>query len=202
MTTWRCVRDLVEEDAPLVPSRALAVAVAVARHLEWIEEGGTDPGILDSRSIQVAADGSVRIATDAPGRGPVRVTAPGSPDPGTGGGATIGRLLVELLTGRPPLGREDAFEPVVTGALSAAACSLVARSISDAPGQWPDAATWRRALEAASGGQAPPLPPADAARARRRRAAAIAGLVLLVAATVVVLVLAPRWWAQLALSGP
>jgi hypothetical protein len=103
-------------------------------------------------------------------------------------------MLFELLTGRPPLGRDDAFEPVVRSALSPRVSGLLARSFSEAPGQWPDAATWCEALEAEAGPMAPPLPPKVANRLRRRRLLLVAGLVLLALATLVVVLLAPTWW--------
>jgi hypothetical protein len=83
---------------------------------------------------------------------------------------------------------------VVLASLSPALCSLLARSFSDSPGQWPSARTWLDALEVEAGPLAPPLPPSVTSRLRRRRILLIAGLVLLALATLVAVVLAPSWW--------
>lgn len=192
----RSLRDLVDADAPLPPGRAASVMVAVARHVERVEASGRDAGELVADEVVLHADGSVELR-----RTPVpSPTTPGVPEDGpamgTAGGAATGRLLFELLVGRPPLGREDAFEPAIVSAFEPATCSLLARSLSESPGQWPRAAEWRRALEAETRGLAPPLPPREQASIRRRRLLVALGLVVLVTATVVVLVLAPTWWAS------
>jgi hypothetical protein len=144
--------------------------------------------------VVLADDGSVEVLGGPGARLDVSDDDPEAPRPGTTAGASIGRLLFELLTGRAPLGRDDAFEPVVRAALSPAVSALLARSFSDSPGQWPDARTWRDALEAEAGPMAPPLPPAVAARLHRRRLLLMAGVALLVLATLVVVLLAPSWW--------
>lgn len=191
----RSLADVVDAEAPVPARRACSIMVAVARELELAEQGGWDRGALDASRVQLSRDGSVDVVGEQGSRlHPADAGDPDAPRPGTAAGASIGRLLFELLAGRPPLGRDDAFEPVVRSTLSRDVCGLLARSFSDAPGQWPDAATWRAALEAQVGPMAPPLPPAMASRLRRRRLLVIAGALLLVAATLVVLLLAPSWW--------
>lgn len=193
--TRRSLAEVVDAEAPVPARRACSIMVAVARELAAGEQAGWDRGSLDAARVQLARDGSVEVLGEPGAR--LHAPDPGDPEaprPGTAAGASIGRLLFELLTGRPPLGRDDAFEPVVTATLSRDVCALLARSFSDAPGQWPDAATWRDALESQVGPMAPPLPPAVVNRLRRRRLLLIAGVVLLVAATLVVLLLAPAWW--------
>jgi len=190
----RSLRDLIDAEAPVPPGRAASVAVAVARHLERIEDHGQDVGEIDPDAVVLREDGSVELhwgpATPRP------EADPDGPRLGTAGGAAIGRLLFELLIGRPPLGREDAFEPAVLAAYAPSTCSLLARSLSDAPGQWPDAAEWRAALESEAKGLAPPLPPDVVASDRRRRALVGLGVAVLAVATLVVLALAPGWWAS------
>lgn len=195
-TDRRSLQDVVDTEAPVPPARATAIAVAVARHLESLESAGLDAGSVDASRVLLAADGSVAITGVGGGRRPDADEAGGG-TLGTEGGASVGRLLFELLTGRPPLGREDAHEPAVTTALTPELCALLARSFSDAPGQWPDAHTWRCALESEIGGLAPPLTPRQAATARRRRVLVALGMAVLVTATVVILLLAPRWWDSL-----
>ena len=177
----RTLASLVLHEAPLPPRRAASVMVAVCRELERLEAAGTTVTDLDAERVELDADGSVQIL---PG---------GDPD-GVAAGAGVGRLLFELSVGRPPLGSEDAFEPHLTRSMSPGTVSLLARSASGAPGQWPTLSDWSAALGAAAGGQAPPEPPAAIAARRRRRAGITVAAVLLVAVSVVVLVLAPRWW--------
>ena len=191
----RALDELIRSEAPVPAGRATSIMVAVARELARSEAAGWDRGALETRQVLLGADGSVEVLGD-PGR-PIEVPDPTDPDaprPGTAAGASIGRLLFELLTGRPPLARDDAFEPVARRSLSPSACGLLARSFSDSPGQWPDALTWSDALESEAGPMAPPLPPKVLVAQRRRRLLLLGGLVLLAAATVIVLVLAPSWW--------
>ena len=191
----RSLADLVHAEAPVPASRTTSIMVAVSRELAAAESAGWDRGEITADRVALDADGSVEVAGPQGTRlTPLDPADPDAPRPGTAAGASIGRLLFELLTGRPPLGRADAFEPVVLASLSPSVSGLLARSFSDSPGQWPDAATWLEALEVEAGPMAPPLPPAVANRLRRRRLLLVAGLVLLAVATVLVLVLAPSWW--------
>ena len=191
----RTLAELVDTEAPVPAARATSIMVAVARELAAAEAAGWERGEVVPAQVALAGDGSVEIGGPRGSRlAPADPEDADAPRPGTAAGASIGRMLFELLTGRPPLGRDDAFEPVVLSALSPRVSGLLARSFSDAPGQWPDAVTWRDALEAEAGPMAPPLPPTVANRLRRRRLLLIAGLVLLAVATLVVLVLAPSWW--------
>lgn len=177
-------------------ARATAIATAVARHLETIEAAGFDPGRIDPTRLVVSADGSVSL-TGAGGRLlEDHERDDTGPSIGTEAGASVGRLLFELLVGRAPLGREDAFEPVLVSSLSPRVCALMARSLSDAPGQWPTSGAWRARLEEDIGGQAPPLPPAEQRRQKRHRALMIIGLVVLVGATIAILAMAPVWWSE------
>jgi hypothetical protein len=187
---WRNFRDLVDLEAPLSPSRATAVMVAVAREVERLECSGRAVGRIRAEDVYLAPDGSVSIASDvAP---PAVGGIPGAD--GSEGGASIGWLLFELLTGRRPLGVSDAVEPTIRESYRPEVCSLVLRSFSGSPGQWPDGSAWRTALESQAGGLAPPLPPRQARSDRRRRLAVVFGVVILVIATVAALLLAPRWW--------
>jgi hypothetical protein len=171
----------VHDDAPLTPRRAASVMVAVTRELEHLDPTGKSPIDLRADRIELAADGSVRI------------TGTGTPH-GVTAGAGVGRLLFELLVGRPPLGSEDAFEPHLCEALNPSTVSLLARSASPSPGQWPTVADWSAELALVAGGQAPPEPPSRATSKRRRRLALAVTLLLLASVTVLVLLLAPGWW--------
>jgi hypothetical protein len=163
--------------------------VAVAREVERSEVDGRVLPPLTTDGVVIGADGTIRFErpTDRSAEGP-----DAAPEPEAG--AAIGRLLFELLVGRPPLGRDDAFEPTLFAELGATLCALLARSFSDSPGQWPDASTWRSALEAHTRGLAPPPPPSVVRKERRRRVLIALGVALLALVTVVTLVLAPRWW--------
>jgi hypothetical protein len=194
----RTIADLVAQDAPVPPRRAGAVVLAVARVVQREEASGTSVGALDASDVAVQADGSVDLAARATTRStsPLWSTdtiVPTSGDPGPAG-AAIGRLLFELLIGRPPLGREDAFEPAITVALAPEACALLARSCSEAEGQWPSVDEWVRTLEALAGGQAAPLPPSVVAQHRLRRALVTVGVVVLAACSVGAVLMAPTWW--------
>ncbi len=172
---------MVRDEAPLAPRRAASVLVAVCRELELLTSSGTAVTDLSAGRIELAGDGSARIE-------------PGAARTGVAAGAGVGRLLFELLVGRPPLGAEDAFEPHLTSTLPASTVALLARSCSDAPGQWPSVADWSAELARVAGGQAPAEPPQRTAARRRRRTAVVLAVVALVVLSVVVVALAPRWW--------
>lgn len=177
----RTLASLVHDDAPLAPRRAASVMVAVCRELERADAAGHPCTDVTAAAVRLAPDGSVRIGRS------------GSAD-GVSAGASVGRLLFELLVGRPPLGTEDAFEPHLQASLAPPVVAMVARSCAGSPGQWPSVAEWSVQLGALAGGQAPPLPPRRVMAIRRRRVAIAVALALLLAVSVVVVVLAPRWW--------
>lgn len=187
----RTLAEVVRAEAPVSARRAASIMVAVARAVERAETGGREVAPPTAATVVIAADGTVRL-DDPEIAGPRAGTGPTVT--GSETGAAIGRLLFELLVGRPPLGRDDAFEPTLLAELGTTVSSLLARSFSDSPGQWPDVATWRAALEAYAGGSAPPLPPAVVRKERLRRVGVALGVVVLALVTVVTLVLAPRWW--------
>lgn len=183
----RRLSELILTEAPLPAPRALALMVAVSRQVLSTAPAAT-PHRLTATEVRLHADGSVTFDPEP------------APDPTESAqqddeiGAAIGRLLFELMVGRAPLDRSEAFEPVIRAALPASVCSLLARSFSDAPGQWPTLDEWAVELEAAAGGQAPPIPAPERRALRRRSVLLVAALVALIAATVLVLVLAPGWW--------
>ena len=133
------------------------------------------------------ADGSVDVELTS------AVAADGS-DTVDGAGAAIGRLFFELLVGRAPLDRSDAFEPSLTAALGPSVCALIARSCSDFEGQWPSINEWSAALLDLAGGQATPPTAAERASALRRRILVGIGIALLVAISILVVLWAPGWW--------
>jgi hypothetical protein len=174
--------------------RAGAVMLAVALAMQRAEASGAPVGAVSAEDVTVHADGSVDLAPTTTPSAAIRA-GEAAPDAAPGpAGAAIGRLLFELLVGRAPLGREDAFEPAITDALPPEACALMARSCSDAIGQWPDVDDWVRSLEGVAGGQAAPLPPSVVAVNRTRRALLVAGVVALAAASVGSVLMAPTWW--------
>jgi hypothetical protein len=191
----RSLASLVADEAPVPVRRAVAVMLAVALAAQRAQASGTAVGAVSSEDVTVHADGSVDLATtETSSSAPMwssEAVASAAPGPG---GAAIGRLLFELLVGRAPLGREDAFEPAITEALPAEACALMARSCSDAVAQWPSVDDWVRSLEGVAGGQAAPLPPAVVSRDRTRRALLAAGVVALAAASIGSVLMAPTWW--------
>lgn len=178
----RSLASLVHDEAPLGARRAAAVLVPVARELARPRAPGDVPHTdVSSSRVLLGEDGSVRID----GRG--------APD-GVSAGAGVGRLLFELLVGRPPLSADDAAEPHLQASLAPSTVALLLRSCTDAPGQWPSVEDWQHELARIAGPMSPPLPP-DQVVAHRRRARWIAvALVALVLISVAVLVLAPRWW--------
>lgn len=193
----RSLASLVEDESPVPVRRAGAVVLAIALAVQRSFAGGTAVGALGAADVSVHADGSVDLAPSPVGSPDAprwsSETTPGSDAPGPAG-ASIGRLLFELLIGRAPLGREDAFEPAITDALAPEACALMARSCSDAAGQWPSVDEWIGPLEELAGGQAAPLPPSVVARHRTRRAVLAAGVVVLAAASIGSVLMAPTWW--------
>ncbi len=150
---------------------------------------------LDADRIELDEFGAIHMAVDpSEAERPAR-SAPSGWEPDQLG-ADIGRLFFMLLLGRPPRGREDAFEPHLRSELSVELVSLVARSCSAAPGQWPDAAEWRTPLERFAGAASPGPPPHRLRAQRRRRLVVAVAMAALIAVTLVVLLLTPRWWDQ------
>jgi hypothetical protein len=158
------------------------VLVPVARELARPPAQGDSPHTdVSSSRVLLGEDGSVHID----GRG--------APD-GVSAGAGVGRLLFELLVGRPPLSADDAAEPHLQASLGPSTVALLLRSCTDAPGQWPSVEDWQHELALVAGAMSPPPPP-DQVAAHRRRARWIAvALVVLVLISTAVVVLAPRWW--------
>ena len=190
----RTLADLVRAEAPVATRRAAAVLLTVARSLER-RPGTVGPsGVLPAGDVVLHGDGTValppvvRLPADDPSVSSAAAT------PSTAAGSAVGRLLFELLVGRPPLGREDALEPAPRSALAPPDVALLARSCSDAEGQWPELAEWTHTLAALAGGQATDPTPAELSAALRRRVLLTLGLALLVVATLVVVLLAPGWW--------
>lgn len=192
----RTLADLIAHDAPVPVRRAGAVMLAVARAVQRAATGALI-GDLGAHQVTVHADGSVDLDPAAmKARSPAwaaaaDVAAGDGPGPS---GAAMGRLLFELLVGRAPLGREDAFEPAITEALAPEVCALLSRSFGDAEGQWPAVDEWVVALERIAGGQAAPLPPAVIARDRSRRTLLALALSLLAAISLGAVLMAPTWW--------
>ncbi|MHB1138367.1 MAG: hypothetical protein ACYC2O_05370 [Microthrixaceae bacterium] len=182
---------MIARDAPVSLRRAASIALAVGRAID-AHPGAVGPtGVLRSGEVVLHADGSVGLPP------PVRTNltaAETAATPSTAAGAAIGRLLFELLIGRPPLGRADALEPALVEALAPPDLALLARSCSDAEGQWPGHPQWQQVLSRLAGGQATDPSPAEHAASRRRQALVVLGLLVLVAATVLVVLLAPGWW--------
>ena len=185
----RTVAEVIADDAPVAAGRALAIMAAVTRTATALDPDRA-PTRLTADQVRLHEDGSVSL--DA-ARADIGSPATGSPDESELG-ASIGRLLFALLVGRPPFDREEAFEPTLRAALPASTCALIARSASEAPGQWPTVDDWTDELTNVAGPLTPPLPAPERRRARRRRIILLAALALLAAVSVVVVWLAPRWW--------
>lgn len=178
--------DVVELDAPLPGSRAMALTAAIARTVATLDPTDS-PARLDPSEVVLHDDGTVTVA---PRAGAARCTDPADSELG----ASIGRMLFTLLVGRAPLSRDEGYEPALRAALPMTTCALVARSASDAPGQWPSPEEWVAELARVAAAHAPPPPPAERRRNRRRRQVLVAALIALVAASLAAAVLAPRWW--------
>jgi hypothetical protein len=193
----RTLAGLVDDEAPLPGPRACSIMVAVARDAERIERSGRHLGPISADEVELRADGTAVI------RGAHSHQQRQTGDPGHEGdrpspaAASIGQLLFLLISGRLPLGTEDAFEPAARDAFSAEVCSLLARSISQAPGQWPGVGEWRRTLEEEAGALAPPLPRRVLLGRTARRVLLGVGVALLTGATIAALLLAPGWWDSL-----
>ena len=183
----RPLAEVIDADAPIPTQRAAAITLALARELRRVADRGPLRVDLRAADVTVYADGSVRV------RPPSHPTAVGSVGP-DGSGAAIGRLFFELLVGRAPLDRTDAFEPALTNALSPTVCALIARSCSPADGQWPTIDEWSTALVALAGGQATSPTPSERRRARLRRLLVGLGMTVLVVVTLLVVLRAPDWW--------
>ncbi len=181
----RTLAAVIAEEAPVSPRRALALAAGVTRSLSALD-AATAPSVVTADEIELHEDGTIRYVAE-PDRPPS-----GDEDPELG--AAVGRFLHALLTGREPLGREDAHEPALVAALPSSTCALIARSASEAPGQWPSLAEWSVELAAVAGAVAPPPPESEIRRRRRRRTVLTAALVALVALSAIVVWLAPGWW--------
>ena len=200
----RTVAEVIADDAPVAAGRARAIMAAVTRTTAALDPGRA-PIRLTADQVHLHEDGSVSLDADtgALGAGGEGTGAEGARSEGTGApgigadselGASLGRLLFALLVGRPPFDREEAFEPALRAALPASTCALIARSASEAPGQWPTVDDWADELTSVAGPLAPPLPAPERRRARRRRIILLAALALLAVVSVVVVWLAPRWW--------
>jgi hypothetical protein len=159
---------------------------AVADEVVRRERAGRGPVDLRSTDVQLHADGSVTI--DPPATHP--------DGPGVDPGAALGRLLFQMMVGRPPLSADDAFEPHLRSRLEPSTIALVSSSCSDAPGQWPPAAAWSAELTRIAGPLLAPPAPRRVASERRRRAVLAIALAVLAAVSLVVVLAAPSWWAD------
>ncbi len=215
----RTLAELIAAEAPIATRRSIALVSALAHELKELEPARRQD-FVGADQIVLAEDGSVEILVPVTDAGAAESPPPGDVaeeseatnsaahtdgsqragqfDYGTteadAAGATVGRLWFELLIGRPPLGSQDAYEPALISTLEPAQRSLIARSCSSSPGQWPRLRDWTTELDRAAGGQALPPPPARRAAARRRAIVAFVALIVLVVTTIAVLVLAPGWW--------
>ena len=191
----RPLAEVIDADAPIPTQRAAAITLALARELRRVADRGPLRVDLRAADVTVYADGSVRVRPSHPAAtgsvGSVGSVVSVGPD---GSGAAIGRLFFELLVGRAPLDRTDAFEPALTNALSPTVCALIARSCSPADGQWPTIDEWSTALVALAGGQATSPTPSERRRARLRRLLVGLGMTVLVVVTLLVVLRAPNWW--------
>jgi len=210
----RTLASLVRAESPLPARRAAAVLLPVVRQLRRDEAAGRHIADLRSQEVLLSTDGSVqirRVVSRSPGpdmasepeiaSGPEMGRAPEmerAPEMTIGqevaAGACVGRLMVELLVGRPALGRDDALEPHITSSLPMRTTTLLARSCDDVSGQWPDLEQWATELATLAGAAAAPLAPAELASRRRRRIGLVVGTAILVALSVAAVILAPRWW--------
>lgn len=183
---------MIAAEAPMPVRRAAAVLLAVTRQVQQRDHGGAAL-TLHASDITVHADGSVELSSAAThtGASPGDVDTRQSPD---AAGASIGRLFFELLVGREPVDRTDAFEPALTEMLSPSICALLAQSFSPAEGQWPALDEWSTVLDDLAGGQATSPTAAELRRARRRTVLVFLGVAILAAVTVAVLLAAPHWW--------
>lgn len=181
----RTLADVIATEAPLPTGRALALMVAVSRAVDRLDPA-VAPRCIEPDDVVLSVDGTVSL--------PAADLSAASAGTDSELGASIGRMLFALLVGRRPLERDDAFEPSVRAVLPPSTCALIARSASEAPGQWPDVAEWTCELTRVAGALAPPVPAPERRRSRRRRSALTVAMVLLVVASVVLVLLAPRWW--------
>jgi hypothetical protein len=177
------------ERAPMDHAHAAALLVPVVRELLRADSAGRDLDGLPATEVVLGEDGTVQL-TASSDHG--RDDASGAEELPVG--VLVGRWYFRLLVGRAPLGRDDAFEPVVTSGATTSVRSLVAGACSDQPGQWPGLVEWQDALVEQAGRLAPPPSPAERRAAQRRRWLVAAGLALLIVVSLLVLWLAPRWW--------
>lgn len=183
----RSLASLVHEEAPLPVRRAAAILVPVAAVLHPQVSAGEQHDDVTAARVLLGDDGSVLIEAG------VDVDAGGGVA-GVGAGACLGRLLFELLVGRPPLSIDDVVQPHLQSVLAPSTISLLVRSCASSPGQWPTVEQWRTELSALAGGLAPPPPPAQEGARRRRRLLLTLALAALVAISLAVVLAAPAWW--------
>lgn len=177
------------ERAPMDHAHAAALLVPVVRALLRAHAAGRDLDGLRASEVVLEDDGAVELLPSGGGLGSDTAAAETVP-----AGVLVGRWYFRLLVGRAPLGRHDAFEPVITSGATTTVRSLVAGSCSDQPGQWPQLIEWQDALVDQAGRLTPPPTPAERRAAQRRRWLVAAGLALLIVLSLLVLWLAPRWW--------
>lgn len=166
--------------------RCAPVLAAVADEVVRRQRAGRGPAVLQAADIRLHADGSVTI--DPP--------ADRSAERDLDAGAALGRLLFQMLVGRPPLSPQDAFEPHLRTQLEPSTIALVSSSCSEAPGQWPSADDWSAELTRISGPLVTPPAPRRVAGERRRRAVLAVALAVLAAVSLAVVVAAPSWWSD------
>lgn len=181
----RTFASVVSDDAPLRPGRAAAVMLAVTEAAVEIRRTGRYAGPLHAEQIELRADGGVRLR-DA---GLELADADGT-DPAA---SSIGRRLVELLTGRAPTGRDDALHLATSAQLPPPIVSLVVRSVSTDAAAWPTLTEWHAALSQFAGPHAAAPAPGLRRSRRRRVALVVGGAVTLAAVSIAVVLAAPRW---------
>lgn len=188
----RTLAELVASTAPMTARRAAALMVPITAEVRRLHARGLELDGAGTDVVVLHASGDVELRARPRTPRPEADVLGDVEDAALG--ATLGRWYFELLMGRAPLDRTDAFEPTLTAALGPRTCSLLARSLAEHPPQWPGSAEWSRTFERLAGGWAPPEAPT--ARRDRRRSAIVSVLALIVLAALSLAVLwaAPRWW--------
>ncbi|MGB3410087.1 MAG: hypothetical protein WBA45_02725 [Microthrixaceae bacterium] len=196
MSDQRNLAELIASEAPVGSRRALAITLAMVDELIDLTRNGQNPSRFSPTQVDLGIDGSVSfdfVDANAGFDDEEWSEVPRSARPSECA-ASVGHALFELLMARAPVDSSDAFEPGITSKLTPALSSLIVRSISDSPTQWPTLDLWAATLAPQVRGSATPPPPARERRDRRRRVISVALLVLLAAISVLVISQAAGWW--------